>query len=138
MDYEGHSAEELLAWTDEELDALILNDETLVFRVGSAQILGRFGIDGQTLIIELVQIDGGGEGVLPGLAAVARKLAGKRGIKFIEWRVHALTCTRPNLKLRRVLERKGFEVRDITGIGEVYYRLQPVDQSGPDRNDKDS
>jgi hypothetical protein len=37
--------------------------------------------------------------------------------------VHAVSCAHPNLKLRRVLKRRGFEVRTLDGDAQVYYRL---------------
>jgi len=50
----------------------------------------------------------------------------RRGLSAVEWIVHAVNCARPNPKLRRVLERRGFEVRDIAGIGEAYYFVRRV------------
>jgi len=35
--------------------------------------------------------------------------------------VHAVSCAKPNLKLRRVLDRRGFVVREIPGFGEAYH-----------------
>ena len=78
------------------------------------------------LIVELGHIDGGGEGVLLALWNLAREYASTRHIPQVEWIVHAVTCADPNLKLRRVLERRGFERRDLPGYGEVYHRLDPV------------
>jgi hypothetical protein len=119
---EGYTSDELLALPDATLDAIALSGETLVFRVGSAEILGRFGIEADALVIELGHIDGGGEGALPTLSAVARRYARRRGLDAIEWRVHAVHCARPNLKLRRVLVRRGFEIREIPGVGECYWQ----------------
>jgi len=56
------------------------------------------------LIVELGQIDGGGEGVLPTLTSLAQRYAEKRGLRKVEWIIHALNCAEPNLKLRRVME----------------------------------
>jgi len=52
----------------------------------------------------------------------------RRGVAEIEWLVHAVRCAHPNLKLRRVLNRRGFAVQMVPGIGDVYrlvYVLQP-------------
>ena len=76
--------------------------------------------------MELAQIQGGGEVVLPTLAALAEKYAKSRGLEKVEWIVHAVNCAKPNLKLRRALERRGFMIEDVPGFGAVYYKLQQV------------
>jgi hypothetical protein len=78
------------------------------------------------LIIQLAQIDGGGEGVLPSLWLLAHRYATQHHLTEIEWIIHAVNCAKPNLKLRRLLERRGFVVRDIEGIGQVYYLVLNV------------
>lgn len=118
---EGYTPDEILNFSQEQVDALILTDEALVLAIGSASILGKFKIQGDTFVIELGHIDGGGEGALPALAAMAARYARQRKLAHIEWRVHALHCAKPNLKLRRVLERRGFVVRDVEGAGECYW-----------------
>ena len=40
----------------------------------------------------------------------------------VEWFVYATHCARPNPKLRRVLERRGFVVREVAGRGPCYYQ----------------
>jgi len=64
---EGYTPDELLALPDEQLDAFVFVGEPLLFRAGTATILGEFRIVEDRLIAELAQIDGGGEGVLPAL-----------------------------------------------------------------------
>jgi hypothetical protein len=123
---EGYTSEEILALSNAELDGIVLRDEPLVFRVGSASMLGRFRIEERALVMELAHIDGGGEGALPALASLARKYAAREGLDAIEWRVHAVHCGKPNLKLRRVLERRGFQVRNVAGVGECYFLRSPV------------
>lgn len=117
---EGYTVDGILALPNEELRAIVLSDEPLVFKAGSANLLGRFRVEDETLVMELAHIDGGGEGALPALASLASRYAKREGLGFIEWRVHAVNCATPNLKLRRVLERRGFEVRDVPGTGECY------------------
>lgn len=73
-----------------------------------------------TFVVELGHIDGGGEGVLRTLKVLAHQYAAQRGLHRIEWLVHAVHCPRPNLKLRRVLERCGFRVERVADAGEVY------------------
>jgi hypothetical protein len=63
---------------------------------------------------------GEARGALPALASLASRYAQRQKLEAIEWRVHAVHCARPNPKLRRVLERRGFAVRDVSGVGECY------------------
>ena len=123
---EGYTIDEVLELPTEELQAVVLRDEPLVFRAGSASVLGRFRVTGDTLLMELAHIDGGGEGALPGLASLASRYAKREGLAFVEWHVHAVHCAKPNLKLRRVLERRGFEIRHIEGAGECYWSRVPT------------
>ncbi len=124
--FDGRAPDELLAMPDEAIDALILCAEPLVFRAGTADVLGRFWVADGSLILELGHIDGGGEGVLPAIARLAERFAQQRRLTAIDWRVHAVTCARPNPKLRRVLERRGFMVADVPGSGVCYHRVEPV------------
>jgi hypothetical protein len=118
---EGYTVEEVLALSNEELSAIVLRDEPLVFRAGTANLLGRFKVEDNALVMELAHVDGGGEGALPTLAALASRYAAREALEHIEWRVHAVHCATPNLKLRRVLERRGFVVRTLEGVGECYW-----------------
>src|SRR5262245_36560212 len=112
---EGYSPEELLSVLMEADEALLLSGEPIVFQAGSARILGQFGVEADRLVLELAHIDGGGEGLLPTLANVAKLYARHRHLQAVEWIVYATACAEPNLKLRRVLERRGFEVVDVPG-----------------------
>ncbi|SFQ63349.1 hypothetical protein SAMN05216567_12312 [Variovorax sp. OK605] len=124
---EGYTVDEVLQLPNEEFQALVLRDEPLVFKAGSADMLGRFKVDGDALVMELAHVDGGGEGALPSVAALASRYARRQGLAFVEWRVHAVHCANPNLKLRRVLERRGFVVRNVPGTGECYWLRAPAD-----------
>jgi hypothetical protein len=124
--FEGLQRQELLALPAEVIEQLILIGEPIVFRAGSAVLLGSFKVDGELLVIELAQIEGGGEGVLPALASLAKQYARLRALSGVEWIVHAVSCAKPNLKLRRMLERRGFAIRDIAGGGEAYYLLETL------------
>ena len=126
IDIEGYTPEEILDLPDDQLDALVLSGEPLVFHAGTAEILGEFKIKGESLIIELAQIDGGGEGVLPTLTSLTHRYAKRRGLKKVEWVVHALNCAEPNLKLRRVIERRGFQIVDLEGFGKAYYQVHEI------------
>ena len=123
---EGYTPDEILALPSEELRAIVLSDEPLVFRAGSANLLGRFRVEGTALIMELAHVDGGGEGALPALTAPARRYAIRENLASIDWRVHAVHCAKPNLKLRRVLERRGFTVDNVAGVGECYQLVEKL------------
>lgn len=123
---EGYTADEILDLPNDELRAIVLRDEPLVFKAASANLLGKFRVDRDTLFMELAHIDGGGEGALPSLAALASRYARREGLSFVEWRVHAVHCAKPNLKLRRVLERKGFVVREVENVGDCYWLRVPI------------
>lgn len=126
IDIEGYTPEEILNLPDGQLEAFAVSSETLIFRAGSAVVLGEFKIRNGSLLVELAHIDGGGEGVLPTLTSLAHRYARKRGLKKVEWVVHALNCAEPNLKLRRVMERKGFHVKDVEGVGKAYYAVYEI------------
>lgn len=126
---EGLSPQDILQLPDEDLDELILTDEPVAFRAGSAEVLGQFAINDDRLILELAHIDGGGEGILPTLASIGKRLAESRGVPEIEWIVHATNCASPNPKLLRVLQRRGFTIRDLPGKGNVYHQIQAVERA---------
>ena len=119
---EGHTPEELLAALTSEMEPLVFSGHPVVFQAGSAKVLGQFSCTADALIVELAHIDGGGEGVLPTLAVLAQRFAKARRIGKVEWFVYATHCAQPNPKLRRVLERRGFVVREVPGRGPCYYQ----------------
>lgn len=125
--FDGLSEEQILSLPGDEVEQLILLGKPLVFRAGSATILGLFRISDRRLVIELAQIEGGGEGVLIAIASLASRYARLRQLTGVEWIVHAVTCAKPNLKLRRVLERRGFVIKQVAGVGEAYYLLDPIE-----------
>ena len=126
--FDGLSSDEVLSLSEEELNALVFCNEAVVVNIGSSQILGRFSLEEGRIVIELAQVDGGGEGVLPAIGALASRIAKKMGLPQVDWLVHAVDCAMPNLKLRRMLERRGFEVREIGGIGTVFHQVTDVGQ----------
>jgi hypothetical protein len=123
--FEGLREEDILNLPKEEVEQFILLGEPLVFRIGSATLLGSFKVERERLVIELAQIEGGGEGVLVSLSSLARRYAKLRQLSGIEWIVHAVSCTKPNLKLKHVLERRGCVVKQLAGVGEAYYLFDP-------------
>lgn len=128
INIEGMSPEDMLALPKDEIRGLVLCNEPLVFRVGSAEILGQFRITDDRLVLELAQIDGGGEGVLPTIWNLAEQYARTEHLKTVEWIVHAVHCAKPNLRLRHVLERRGFVVESLPGIGETYHFIHHLDE----------
>jgi hypothetical protein len=52
---------------------------------------------------------------------LAKRYVTLRKLSGVEWIDHAVTCAKPNLKLRRVLERRGFVVKNVEGVGEADY-----------------
>lgn len=123
---EGYSPDEILSLPDEQIESFVFVGEPIIFKIGSAEILGEFKIENNGLIVELAQIEGGGEGVLPLLFILAKKYARQQNLKKAEWIVHALNCAKPNPKLRPIMERKGFTIENIEGIGQAYYYSQTI------------
>lgn len=100
--FEGLSEREIFALPHEHVEKLILLGEPLVFRAGSAELLGSFKIASNRLVVELAQIEGGGEGVLISLASLAKRYVILRKLSGVEWIIHAVTCAKPNLKRKRL------------------------------------
>ena len=123
---EGHSLDELLALPVEDLDTLVLAGRPIVARVGTAEVLAECRRAGDALVVDLAQIDGGGEGALPALTAFVERYARSRGYVEVRWAVRATNCAKPNEKLRRVLIRRGFTIRDVPDLGECFYRVTGV------------
>jgi hypothetical protein len=96
--FEELREEEILNLPRETVEQLILLGEHLVFRIGSAVLLGSFRINTNRLVIEFAQIEGGGEGVLMALASLAKRYSNLRNLSEIEWIVRAVSCAKPNLK----------------------------------------
>ncbi|UTW55981.1 hypothetical protein [Kordiimonas sp. SCSIO 12610] len=122
IEIEGAMLDEILKWPEEIYDALVLIDRPIVVKVGTAEVLGQFVIESNSLVIELAQIDGGGEGVLPAINRIARRIAGLKKVDYIDCIVHAVNCVDPNLKLRSHLLKTGFQIRDLPHKGEAYFK----------------
>jgi len=118
---EGYTPEDILGLPPEQFKTFVFTGKPLVFKAGSAQILGEFDLRDNRLVIELAHIDGGGEGALPTIAVLAEKYARLNNLEAVEWIVHAVRCANPNPKLRRVLERRGFQIQDVPGYGQAFY-----------------
>jgi hypothetical protein len=53
---EGYSPGEILALPDDQFDAFVLSARPIVFRAGTAEILGEFKVRGESLIV--VDVEG--------------------------------------------------------------------------------
>ena len=126
---EGYTPGQLLDLPVNELDELVFIGRPLVVRVGSADVLAECQRRGNRLVVDLAHIDGGGEGALPTLTRFIERFAARRRFEHIDWLVRATNCARPNEKLRRVLIRKGFEVRNLPEFGECYFKSSIVGTS---------
>ncbi len=123
---EGYTAAELLSLPDADVDRFVFCGEAIIIRLGSAIILGEFRRTATTLVVELAQIEGGGEGVLPAFWRLVHQYAAQRGLARVEWIMHAVACAQPNLKLKRVLDARGFVVEDVPGGGTAYHLVTPT------------
>jgi hypothetical protein len=122
--FEGFSSDEILRLPAEQIEKLVLTGEPIVFSAGTARILGEFRLRNNCLVVTLAQIEGGGEGVLPSLWRLIEDYAKSRSLIGVEWIVHAVSCAKPNPKLKRVLERRGFAIRDVEGTLAYFYYQQ--------------
>lgn len=119
---EGETVDEIMGWSEADFDTLVLTDEPIVFSIGTAEVLGQFAAVKNQLIVELAQIDGGGEGVLPAIGKLSKHIARLKGLDSISCIVHAIDCAKPNMKLRAHLEKTGFNVQEIPGKGIAYHK----------------
>jgi hypothetical protein len=119
---EGLKVSEILELPKEYFSKLVLIDKPIIINIGSAEVLGQFAVKENSLIVELAQIDGGGEGILPTIAKIVKHIANLYDLDRIEYVVHAINCAQPNLKLRAHLEKTGFTIRDVSGKGRVYFK----------------
>jgi hypothetical protein len=119
--FEGLTGVQLLSLSDSELSSLVLTDSPVVFRAGAEEVLGQFATSEGRLIVEFAKIEAGGEGSIPAMWRLAGLLALRLGISEVEWLVHAISGKEPNLELQRVLESRGFEVREVEDKGQIYY-----------------
>lgn len=125
MKIDGMTIDELRSLSDEEIDQFVFCKRPITFQIGSAEILGEFRKHGQGMEIELAHIDGGGEGALPLIWKLASDYATSQKHSDLDWYVHAVNCANPNPKLRRVLERKGFQIIEKDGV-DVFHLHQKV------------
>lgn len=126
---EGYTSEELLGLPADTLDELVFVGRPIVVRVGSADVPAECQRRGTRLVVDLADTDGVGEGALPTLTRFIERFAARRGFEHVDWLVRATNCARPDEKLRRVLIRKGFAVRELPESGECYFKSTAVGSS---------
>jgi hypothetical protein len=122
---DGLSGAELLTWSHSaDFQELVFLGKPVIFRAGTSEILGQFTQDEHGLTIVFSHIEGGGEGVLIKLMNLFRRYARVQAFSRIIWIVHAVDCPKPNPKLPRILEMKGFEFYSDPIDGVVYRKLE--------------
>ncbi|GGZ42309.1 hypothetical protein [Asticcacaulis endophyticus] len=122
LDIEGVTLSELREMSRKDQDALVAFDRPLTFRMGTATILTQFEQSDGGLIVNLVHIDGGGEGILLRLWKLIDQWAKQREYGFVRWNVFAATCTTPNPRLQFFLQAKGFAECDDAKHGRIFAR----------------
>ena len=129
---EGYTAEELIAIDD--LEALVVTGDPIIFRVGSAEVLGEFSRIGDVLTVELAVVEAGGEGILIALANAVERWSRSQPIVAIEWIVYATDCAEPNPKLTRILTRLGFDLCRRANGSDCFRRQVSTNDSVVRRN----
>ncbi|MDX8465969.1 hypothetical protein RFM26_09785 [Mesorhizobium sp. VK23B] len=122
IEIEGIPLDALRALSHQEQDELLSFSRPISFMMGSATVLAEFNQDGKELTINLAHIDGGGEGVLLVLWRALRAYATERDYHSIRWNVHALTCAKPNPRLKRFLRTHSFSEVDDPSYGPIFTR----------------
>ncbi|HYF03232.1 MAG TPA: hypothetical protein VEC36_07640 [Patescibacteria group bacterium] len=124
---EGNNANQLLEMLDEpSFKNEIISGKPIVFKIGNAQILAQFEENDNSAVIDLVHIDGGGEGVLLAFINLAKSYCRTNNIHKTYWYIHARNCANPNQKLQRILELKNFKKRFIQGRGDVFFKEEII------------
>lgn len=127
---DGMSEEELLELVKEKAyQDLIFMGEPIIFSVGTSEILGQFKKDATSMEVILSHIEGGGEGVLLKITNLFRDFAKSQEIQEIDWIIHAADCPKPNPKLKRILELKGFKMVNHERDGLVYQKVERISES---------
>src|SRR5688572_4277455 len=103
MDVEGLRLEDWRALSIEQQNALVPLGRAITFRIGSATVLAEANECSGVLIVNLAQVDGGGEGVLLQLWKLIATWALARGCTAVRWNVFAATCADPNPRLQEFL-----------------------------------
>ncbi len=126
VDIEGINLAALRSFPPDEVDALLAFGRPITFRMGSATILAEFNDNGPDLAVNLAHVDGGGEGVLVRLWKLIESYAAERGYTGVLWNIHALTCAKPNPRLRQFLDGQGFEEVASEQHGRVLSKRQAL------------
>lgn len=124
---EGYTRNELVSF--DGLETLVVTGEPIVFRVGSAEVLGQFSKKQDVLTAELSVVEDGGDGVLIALIGAIELWSRSNGIVAIEWIVYATNCAAPNPKLTRVLNGLGFTLRRLDNGADCFWRRVSVNDT---------
>ena len=73
------------------------------------------------MVAELSRIEAGAERTFPPLWRLAGQLAVWLALSGVEWFVDPACCDQGHLKMRKILESRGFEVKEVAGRGQVYH-----------------
>jgi hypothetical protein len=119
---EGYTPDELLDALVPDLAAEVLSGRPLIARVGTADILLALRLDNDVLTAEIAHVDGGGEGALPTLFGLIKRLAESQDVRIVRWHILAARCARPNPRLRPILERCGFALAEPPSFGLCFQR----------------
>jgi hypothetical protein len=122
VEIDGLSLREWRGLSREEQDELVPLDRPLVFHIGSATVLAEFTERAGGLVVNLAQIDGGGEGVLLRLWKLIVASARDRDRTFVQWNVFAATCADPNPRLLAFLHANAFDEVDDAEHGRIFTR----------------
>lgn len=124
---EGFNSEELKELSASvEFQEIVFSNKPLIINAGSSEILGSFKRNAVELEVTLSHITGGGEGVLLKVMNLFREFGRQNGKERIIWKVHAVSCPKPNPKLPRILEMKKFKIVDDTIDGSIYQKIESL------------
>lgn len=133
---EGFSVDELLKLPDPDFAKLKFHNQPLAFKAGNNTIIALFTLSPEALILEVNHLDRGAEGSLPVISSLAARYAKRENLSFIDWRLPLLNCVAINPKLRQVLERREFRIRQNPAAGNYFFKRVPQTQPWPPSVDK--
>jgi hypothetical protein len=135
---EGFSVEELLKLPDPDFAKLNFHNQPLAFKAGNNTIIAQFILTPDALALEVNHLDRGSEGSLSVIASLAARYALREKRAFIDWRLPLLNCVNVNPKLRLVLERREFKIRNTSNpaTGAFFFKRVPQSQPWPASTDK--
>ena len=122
----SYSIEDLQKMPEQDLVALLSNGRPIDIRFGNGRLRGRFGVVDGALRVEVMELEGGGDGMLMTFSNGCRNMARQRAIRKIDWLVHAAASEGANQRLQQVLTTRGFTLQDVQGVGQAYRRTENI------------